>query len=75
MSSCAWSLPALRLAEATQPTRGNEISVMAEVNFAQCAVAFLDILGVKDFIAAAEVNGSNESAQFHQLLDAINRQL
>jgi hypothetical protein len=48
---------------------------MAEVNFTQCAVAFLDILGFKDFIAAAEVTGSKEFEQFRQLQDVIDRQL
>src|SRR5258707_7496816 len=48
---------------------------MAEVNFTQCAVAFLDILGFKDFIVAAEVTGSKEFEQFCQLQDAIDRQL
>jgi hypothetical protein len=48
---------------------------MAEVSFAQHAVAFLDILGFKNFITAAEVSGSEEFAQFSQLLGVIDRQL
>jgi len=48
---------------------------MPEVSFAEHAVAFLDILGFKDFIAAAEISGSDEFAQFSQLLGVIGRQL
>jgi hypothetical protein len=48
---------------------------MARVNFTECAVAFLDILGFKDFIPAAEVIGSKELLRFSRLLDAIDSQL
>jgi hypothetical protein len=48
---------------------------MSEINFTQCAVAFLDILGFKDFITAAETTNSKEFTHFCQLLDVIDRQL
>jgi len=40
-----------------------------QITFTPCAVAFLDILGFKDFIAKAEDRHSLEFAQFSRLLD------
>jgi hypothetical protein len=54
---------------------GIEISVMAEPSFSQHAVAFLDILGFKNFIASVEVPGSKAHADFCRLQDAIDGQL
>lgn len=48
---------------------------MNESKFMQCAVAFLDILGFKDFIEAAERADSAEFCQFSELQDVIRRQL
>jgi hypothetical protein len=68
---CASSLPAFWPRRRSQPTE----TVMANVNFTQCAVAFLDILGFKTFIAATEVDGSKESEQFRRLLETVDGQL
>lgn len=48
---------------------------MDEANFTRCVVAFLDILGFKDFIEAAEHSGSHEFRQFCALQEAIRSQL
>jgi hypothetical protein len=42
----------------------NGLLPMNEISFNLCAVAFLDILGFKDFMAAAEIPDSKEFAQF-----------
>jgi len=48
---------------------------MGEINFSQCAVAFLDILGFRAFIKAAEKPGSKQFTQFCRLQDVITQQL
>jgi hypothetical protein len=48
---------------------------MDEIKFTQCAVAFLDVLGFKGFIKAAERIDSPEFGQLCELLAVINRQL
>jgi len=48
---------------------------MDEIEFTRCAVAFLDILGFKRFIEAAERSDSPEFLQFCELQDVIRRQL
>lgn len=48
---------------------------MDEIKFTRCAVAFLDILGFKRFIEAAERSDSPEFLQFCELQDVIRRQL
>jgi hypothetical protein len=48
---------------------------MDEIKFTRCAVVFLDILGFKGFIEAAERADSPEFLQFRELQDVIHRQL
>jgi hypothetical protein len=48
---------------------------MDEIKFTQCAVAFLDILGFKNFIKAAEQPDTAEFRLFCDLLDAARRAL
>ncbi len=48
---------------------------MDGIKFTHCVVAFLDILGFKDFIEAAERVDSPEFRQFCELQDVISRQL
>jgi len=48
---------------------------MDEIHFTRCAVAFLDILGFKRFIEAAERTESPEFSQFCELQRVIPRQL
>lgn len=48
---------------------------MRRISFDQCAVAFLDILGFKDFITAAETPGTKESREFARLMEAVDCQL
>ena len=48
---------------------------MEKVEFTRCAVAFLDVLGFKTFIEAAERDDSPEGLQFAALQNVITRQL
>jgi len=45
---------------------------MEKIEFEERAVAFLDILGFKDFIAKAEQAGTNEHMKFGELIEVIN---
>lgn len=48
---------------------------MQKIEFEQCAVAFLDILGFKDFIKDAEIVGSKQYIQLCELQDVIEQQI
>jgi hypothetical protein len=53
----------------------NGITPMSKINFSDYAIAFLDILGFKNFIVNAEIPGSKEIIEFDELQKVIRRQL
>jgi hypothetical protein len=52
-----------------------KVRAMQKIEFEQCAIAFLDILGFKDFIKNAEIVSSEQFLQLCQLQEIIEQQI